>query len=157
MKPIIERVFFRSGHKARPKTASSVSSTLTTRDIENYYQRVILKCLHRMLVREEDVQVRVKRTGAGPSGLTAFAGYVSLLRWDPVVTPVLLQNMPVIDARIRQVVGASVLLEHTHFDGLWFQATAGTAGSPTSLLGVPAELRFRARPARLDPPGPVDG
>jgi hypothetical protein len=103
--------------------------------------------MRRMLVPDEDVEVSVHRAGTGPSGLSSFAGYVRLLRWDPIVTPVLLQNIPVIDARIRKVVGASVLLEHTHFAGLWFQATSAIEGSPTSLLGLASELKSQ--------PGPV--
>lgn len=149
MKPILERVLFRNRPQKRPPGSSSVNSTLTSRDIETYYLRVIGNCLKRLLVKEEDVQIGVKRTGTAPSGLTSFAGYVRILRWDPVVTPVLLQNLPVIDARIRKVVTASVLLEHTHFDGLWFQATASTQGSPTSLLGLPAELRYQSKPGIL--------
>jgi hypothetical protein len=150
MKPIFERVLFRNRRKARPAGASSsVSSTLTTRDIETYYLRVIGNCLKRMLIKEEDVQIGVRRTGTAPSGLSSFTGYVRVLRWDPVATPVVLQNLPVIDARIRKVVSASVLLEHTQFDGLWFQATSSTKGSPTTLLGMPAELRYVARPASV--------
>lgn len=145
MQPIFERVLFRNPRKSRPLGASSsVSSTLTTRDIETYYLRVIGNCLKRMLVKEEDVQIGVKRTGTGPSGLSSFAGYVRILRWDPVVTPVVLQNLPVIDARIRKVVSASVLLEHTQFDGLWLQASSSMTGSPTSLLGLPAELKYQS-------------
>ena len=52
----------------------------------------------------------------------------------------LLQNLPVIDARVRKVVNASVILEGTHFAGLWFQAGSGTEGAPKSLLGLPCEL-----------------
>lgn len=150
MKPIFERVLFGNRRKARPPGASSsVSSTLTTRDIETYYLRVIGNCLKRMLIKEEDVQIGVRRTGTAPSGLSSFAGYVRVLRWDPVVTPVVLQNLPVIDARIRKVVSASVLLEHTQFDGLWVQASSSTQGSPTSLLGLPAELKYQSRPVSL--------
>jgi hypothetical protein len=144
MNRIFERVFFGSGGRTvRPPGASSVSSELTNRDIQNYYIRVIVDCLRRMLVPDEDVEVGVKRVGTAPGGLSSFAGYVRLLRWDPVVTPVLLQNMPVIDARIRKVVRASVILEHTHFAGLWFQATSDAQGSPTSLMGLPAELKVQ--------------
>lgn len=147
MKPIFERVLFPKRRTARARgSSSSVSSTLTTRDIETYYLRVTGNCLKRMLVKEEDVQIGVKRTGTAPSGLTSFSVYVRVLRWDPVVTPVVLQNLPVIDARIRKVVSASVLLEHTQFDGLWFQASSSTLGSPTSLLGLPAELKYQSRP-----------
>jgi hypothetical protein len=131
-----------------PPRATSVSSELTNRDIQNYYTRVIVDCLKRMLVPAEDMEVGVKRVGTGPGGLSSFAGYVRILRWDPVVTPVLLQNMPVIDARIRKVVRASVILEHTHFAGLWFQASSAAEGSPTSLMGLPAELK-------LEPGGPA--
>ena len=96
-----------------------------------------------MLVPADNMEVSVRRAGTGPTGLIAFAGFVRLLKWDPVLTPVLLQNLPVIDARIRKVVRASVILEHTHFAGLWFQATSATQNSPTSLMGLPAELKVQ--------------
>jgi hypothetical protein len=147
MQPIIERVLFPGRRHARAAAASSVSSSLTTRDIETYYLRVIGNCLRRMLVADEDVEVRVRRAGTAASGLTAFAAYVRILRWDPIVTPVLLQNIPVIDARIRKVVSASVLLEQTHFAGLWFQAASSVPGAPSALVGLPTELKYQSGPA----------
>jgi len=146
MKTIIHRVFSKrqDPHHA-PAPHSAVSSELSTSDIENYYLRIIVDCLRRMLVPADAIEVGVKRAGVGPSGLSAFAGYVRILKWDAVLTPVLLQNMPVIDARIRKVVDASVILEHTHFAGLWFQATTATEGAPRQLLGMPAELTSERR------------
>jgi hypothetical protein len=140
---LIERVFGSSDRIELRPGVTSVSSELTHRDIQNYYTRVIVDCLKRMLVPPEDMEVVVRRAGTAAGGLSSFAGYVRILRWDPVVTPVLLQNIPVIDARIRKVVRASVILEHTHFAGLWFQASSGTEGSPTSLVGLPAELKVQ--------------
>lgn len=139
MKTIIDRVFAR---KEEPRHAppSALSSELTNSDIETYYLKIIAECLRRMLVPADSIEIGVKRAGTGPTGLTAFAGYVRILRWDAVLTPVLLQNMPVIDARIRKVVAASVILEHTHFAGIWFQATNATLGAPKALVGLPAEL-----------------
>ena len=139
MKTIIERVFSRRDSAPR-EPHSHVSSQLTNSDIENYYLKVIAECLRRMLVPADSIEIGVRRSGTGPTGLTAFAGYVRILRWDPVLTPVLLQNAPVIDGRIRKVVAASVILEHTHFAGIWFQATSTTLGAPKSLVGVPAEI-----------------
>ena len=136
MKSMIGRLFERKA----PQLAASNSSQLTNSDIENYYLKILGECLRRMLVSPDSIDVEVRRAGTGPTGLTAFAGYVRILRWDPVLTPVLLQNMPVIDARIRKVVAASVILEHTHFVGIWFQATSSTQGAPKTLLGVPAEI-----------------
>lgn len=142
MKTIISRVFSRKDEApaATPPPHSAVSSELVTSDIENYYLRIIVDSLRRLLVPPESLEVGVKRAGVGPTGLTAFAGYVRILKWDPVLTPVLLQNMPVVDKRIRKVVEASVILEHTHFAGLWFQATTATEGAPKALMGLPAEL-----------------
>jgi hypothetical protein len=141
MKTIINRVFAR---KEEPQNAappnSALSSELSHGDIENYYLRIIADCLRRMLVPPESIEVRVRRAGVGSSGLSAFAGYVRIVKWDSVLMPVLLQNMPVIDARIRKVVDASIILEHTHFAGIWFQATCNVEGAPTALLGMPAEL-----------------
>jgi hypothetical protein len=139
MKTFIRRVFGRNRAPA-PSAHSAVSSELTTSDIETYYLRVIADCLHRMLVAVDAIETTVKRSGTGPTGLIAFAGYVRILKWDPVVMPVLLQNLPVIDRRIRKLVDASVILEGTHFSGLWFQATSDTAGSPSTLVGLPTEL-----------------
>lgn len=140
MRAIISRVFSRKERPALPPVHSAVSSELTTSDIENYYLRIIADGLRRMLVPEDHIEVAVRRAGTGPTGLTSFAGYVRILKWDPVLTPVLLQNMPVIDGRIRKVVGASVILQATHFAGVWFQATTRTEGAPTALLGLPCEL-----------------
>jgi hypothetical protein len=146
MKTIINRVFSRKDGVTAPAAAthSALSSELTTGDIENYYLRIIVDCLRRLLIPVDAIEVGVKRSGLGPTGLTGFAGYVRILKWDPVLTPVLLQNMPVLDARVRKVVNASVILEHTHFVGLWFQATASTEGAPQSLLGLPCELIHQA-------------
>lgn len=147
MKTIIHRVFAKKEEPQHPHAAhSAVSSELSTGDIENYYLRIIVDCLRRLLVPPDSIEVGVKRAGVGPSGLSAFAGYVRILKWDGVLTPVLLQNMPVIDARIRKVVNASVILEHTHFAGIWFQATASTEGAPRQLLGIPAEITSERQP-----------
>ena len=141
MKAMFSRVFSKKGQSVqRPPGHSAVSSELTTGDIENYYLKIIVDCLRRMLVPVDYVEVGVKRAGTGPTGLIAFAGYVRIKKWDPVMTPVLLHNMPVIDGRIRKVVRASVILEGTHFAGLWFQATSDTEGAPKALLGLPCEL-----------------
>jgi hypothetical protein len=144
MKAIIQRVFARKevrGHaREAPAPISVVSSELTTGDIENYYFRIISDGLRRMLVPADTIEVKVRRAGKSPAGLIAFAGYVRILKWDPALTPVLLQNMPVVDARIRKVADASVILEGTHFAGLWFQATCAVEGAPKALLGMPCEL-----------------
>ena len=139
MRAIIERVFSRkvaSSHSSQ----LSLSSELTSSDIESYYLRIILECLGRLLVPSDAVEVIVRRTGRVAGGAASFAGYVRVLRWDPVLMPVLLQNLPVIDARVRKVVAASVILEHTHFGGIWFQVTSAVPGAPQSLVGLPAEL-----------------
>lgn len=140
MKTIINRVFARRDEPVPMPANSALSSELSTTDIENYYLRIIADCLRRMLVPLETVELAVKRVGGGPGGLPAFAGYIRVLKWDSVLTPVVLQNAPVIDARIRKMVHASVILEHTHFAGLWFQATSLAEDAPTALVGVPAEL-----------------
>jgi hypothetical protein len=139
VKAMISRVFSQ-GRAARHSGNSTLSSELSAGDIENYYLRIIAECLKRMLMPADAFEVRVRRSGTGPTGLIAFGGFIRILKWDPVVTPVLLQNMPVIDGRVRKVVDASVILEGTHFAGLWFQAGSETEGSPQSLLGLPCEL-----------------
>jgi hypothetical protein len=145
MKAIIRRVFSKKETRAveapeAPVPISVVSSELTTGDIENYYFRIISDSLRRMLVPADSLDVKVRRAGKSPAGLIAFAGYVRVLKWDPALTPVLLQNMPVVDARIRKVAEASVILEGTHFAGVWFQATSAVEGAPKALLGMPCEL-----------------
>lgn len=128
--------------------AAALSSELSHSDIEIYYLRIIMDCLRRLMVPADSVSVGVKPVGRGPTGLPAYAGYLRLLRWDPVLAPVLLQNLPVVDARVRRVVAASVILEHTHFDGIWVQASGTTPGAPTALVGMPAELKREPGGAR---------
>lgn len=146
MKTIFSRIFSTGEDLPVPLPFDSgVSSELSHSDIEHYYLKVILDCLRRMLVSVDSIEVGVERTGLGPSGLSAFAGYVRILKWDPVVTPVLLQNISVIDACIRKTVNASFILEHTDFRGIWFQATSSTHGAPKALLGLPCELVHQPR------------
>ena len=146
MKAIIQRVFARKEEvRDAPPASSAVSSELSHGDFENYYLRIVVDCLRRMLVPADSVEVRIRRAGVGPGGLSAFAGYVRILKWDAVVTPVLLQNIPIIDARIRKLVDASLILQHTHFQGLWFQATSATDGAPDKLQGVAAEITSERR------------
>ncbi|GEM_PF-2444046 len=141
MMGIISRVLSRTGIGPQPRLGNStLSSEFTDRDIENYYFRIITDCLKRMLVPAEDMEVIVRRARVDRYGLSTFSAYVRILKWNPVVTPVLLQNMPVVDARVRRMIEASVILEQTHFSGLWFQVASNAEGSPTSLLGVPLEL-----------------
>jgi len=147
---MISRVFWkREPPQSLPGNSFAVSSELSTGDLESYYLRLILDCLGRMLVPMDSVEVAVMGAGREEGGLPTFAGYVRILKWDAIVTPVLLQNMPVIDARIRKLASTSLILEHTEFSGLWFQASSSSVGSPTALLGMPLELVHNAgaRPA----------
>ena len=146
MKTIFSRIF---SIGEEPSLAfppdSGVSSGLGSSDIENYYLQVILDCMRRMMVCVDTIAVDVERTEPGPSGLSRFAAYVRILKWDPVFTPVLLQNIPVIDGRVRKMVQASFILEHTEFAGLWFQVTSSVTGAPKALLALPCELRQQPR------------
>lgn len=138
MRDFLARLFPRKDPFA-PQAPPALSSELTHGDIEDYYLRIIVDLMRRLLVPADSVEIGIRRAGVGPQGFAAFAGHVRILRWDPIM-PVLLQNLPVLDGRIRKVVAASVILEHTHFEGLWFQATCTTEGAPDELLGMPAEL-----------------
>ena len=147
MKKMIRQVFSRKDETPPPGPQhSALSSEMSSGDIEEYYFRIISECLRRLLVAADSVEIRIRRAGTSASGLPGYAGCVRVLRWDPVVTPVLLQNLPVVDARVRKLANASVILEHTHFAGLWFQATSDTPGAPRSLAGLPAEMVHQARP-----------
>lgn len=127
------------GRTHSPPGPLGLSSEMSRTDIEDYYLRIITESLRRLLVAPDSVDVLIKRSGRGPNGEAGYAGCVRIVRWDPVVTPVLLQNMPVVDARVRRLAEASVILEHTYFAGMWFQASRAE-GAPTSLTGIPAEL-----------------
>ncbi len=153
MKSLLDRVFSKRDVPPRAPARRPLSSELTTSDIEDYYLRIVAECLRRMMVPANSLEVGIRRSGIGPNGLTTFAAYVRILKWDPVSTPVLLQNMSVIDARIRRTVEASVILEHTHFGGIWFQSTSSTEGAPQQLVGLPPEplihTQVDSRPQRL--------
>jgi hypothetical protein len=132
---------WRSGAASQSASHShSVTSEMSAIDIEDYYLRIISESLRRLLVPADGVEVRIKRSGRDGRGRPGYAGCVRITRWDPLVTPVLLQNMPVVDARVRKLVQTSIILQQTYFAGLWFQATSTTQGAPESLMGLPAEL-----------------
>jgi hypothetical protein len=135
---IISRMLSMAGLAASDN--STLSSEFTDHDIERYYFSLITDCLKRLLVAPEDMEVIVKRARVDRYGLSTYTAYVRILKWHPLVTPVLLQNMPIIDARVRRLVETSIILEQTHFAGLWFQSPSTAAGSPTSLMGLPLQL-----------------
>jgi hypothetical protein len=138
---IIRRVFSRKEEPPTgPAPISSLSSELTSSDIENYYFRMVNDCLRRFLIPADAVRVEVRREGLGPQGFPAYATLVRLLRWDPVVSPVLLQNAPVVEARVRKSAAASVVLKHTHFAGMWIHASSELDGAPQVYAGLPAAL-----------------
>lgn len=145
MKTILRMILAKVGEPMPPPLFddSVLSTEFNVSDIEHYYWRVIVDCLDRMLVCLDSIEVDVKRIGAGPAGLPTFAGYVRILKWDAAATPVLLQNLSVIDARIRKVVNASFILEHTDFAGVWFQATSSAHGAPQALLGAACQPSSR--------------
>jgi hypothetical protein len=151
MKSMFSRVFSKKDARHQPvlPASSALTSELSTGDLENYYARIILDCLGRMMVPLGSIDVTVQRAerdpASGPDQLPAFAGFVRILKWDPLAMPVLLQNMPIIDGRIRKIASASVILEHTQFAGMWFQASSSTEGSPKALLGLPLEMTQRPR------------
>jgi len=137
----IERVFPRVQCAGTlPHWPPDISSGLSESDIENCYLSIIGHCMQRLLVPKSSIDVKVQRTGIASNGLTSFSGYIRVLRWDPVLTPVILQNIPVIEARVRDVAAASVMLQHTDFSGLWFQASSNIVGSPKVLMGLPAQV-----------------
>ena len=140
MKRIIDRVFPRKDAPSASPQHASVSSELTVGDIEAYYVGIVADVFRRMLVSSDSIEVGVKRLAATRNGRASFAGWVRILRWDPVLMPVLLQNLPVIEGQVRKVIAASVILEQTHFAGLWVQASSHIEGAPNQLVGMPAEL-----------------
>lgn len=154
MKTLLRRVFshrfpgrlFFGSHEPDPSRSaviSTLSSELTAADVENFYLRIVIDCLRRMLVPLETVEVGAKRTGTDTAGLSTYAVYLRLKRWDPATSPGLLQNLPALDARVRKVVQTSVILKRTSFGGLWLQAGSEIEGSPGAQPGAAAEL---ARP-----------
>src|SRR3569832_1711797 len=103
MKSIIKRLFWAAEPTpAREAAHSAMSSELGTSDIESYFLSLIRDCLGRMLVSPDTIRVDVWRSGANARGQPMFAGYVRILKWDPVLTPVLLQTIPVIAGRVRR-------------------------------------------------------
>ena len=145
MKRLIDWLLGRR-REAEAAAPSAVSSELSYSDLESYYLRIVVDVLRRMLVPADAVQVNVSLEDASPDQLPTFAGYVKILRWEPIM-PVVLQNLPVIDRRVRRIVAASVILENTRFAGLWFQADSTVEGAPEALVGMPSELIRQAQQA----------
>jgi len=145
----IERAFPRlQATEAWPDVASGLNQA----DVESCYLSIIGHCMQRLLEPKSNIDVKVQRTGIAANGLPSFSGYIRILSWDPELTPAILQNIPVIDARVRDVAAASVILQHTDFAGLWFQASSKTAGSPKVLMGLPAQVyQWQSGPRPREP------
>ncbi len=105
-------------------TQDHIDSEMIPSSISEDYETLIMECFVIMGVANDQIRVSVRPVGVNPAGLDVYAGFVKVVRWDPLVIE-MLSRMPMIEKRIDRRVRQSNLLRYSGFSGLWFRSPAG--------------------------------
>lgn len=105
-------------------------STAPGSGLEVEYHGLIATQLRRMGISPESTSIEVRRIGKGPHGFDVLVGLVRLHHWDRVSALRVLVGLPLLEAKIRQVVRGSWLADFSYFGGLWLHASEQVHAAP---------------------------
>jgi len=112
------------------------SSQMSGEGLEREYEEVVRAQLARLGVPLETVEVEVRPAGTMKDGRAVYLGMVRLVKWHARTSLRLLVALPVLEAKTRQSLDTSWLMDVSHFGGLWVHASA-----PVRTDGVLADIR----------------
>lgn len=116
--------------------------------LEVEYQGLIAGQFRRWGIAPGAVTIEVRQVGRSPEGFNVFIGMVRLVAWDRPSALRVLLGLPLLEAKVRQLVTGTWLADYSHFGGLWLHASDGVAHGPAA-----AELRELM--LQLAPPMPA--
>lgn len=119
--------------------------------LEAEYETLIANQCQRWGIAEASFTVEVRQLGRGRDGMALYAGMLRLVRWERDSALRMLLGLPLLEAKIRRVVGGLWLCEVSRFGGLWLHASG-------QLQDTAAMKELRQAMLMLSPsPGSVPG
>ena len=125
------------------------SSQMSGEGLEREYEEVVRAQLARLGVPQETVEVQVRPAGTMQDGRSIYLGMVRLVQWDARTSFRLLVALPLLEAKTRQSLDTSWLMDVSHFGGLWVHASAAIRTSEV-LVDIRAAITRLELGARID-------
>lgn len=91
--------------------------------LEAEYETLIVGQCKRWGIAEDAITIEVRRVGRGQDGREIYLGMLRLARWDRNSALRLMLGQPILENKIRRMVGNLWLAEVSHFGGLWLHAS----------------------------------
>lgn len=118
--------------KQKPKKGASPDSALTQygsqlsgEGLEREYEEVVRVQLSRLGIPPDTVDIEVRPAGTMKDGRAVYLGMLRLVKWDARTSLRLLVALPVLEAKTRQSLDTTWLMDVSHFGGLWIHASGG--------------------------------
>ena len=100
------------------------SSQLAGEGLEREYEEIVRAQIVRLGVPLENVEVEVRSAGTMPDGRKVYLGMVRLVKWEARTSLRLLIALPLLEAKTRQSLETTWLMDVSHFGGLWVHASS---------------------------------
>jgi hypothetical protein len=111
---------------AGPDSAlTQYSSQLSGEGLEREYEEVVRVQLSRLGIPPETVEIEVRPAGTMKDGRAVYLCMLRLVKWNPRTSLRLLIALPVLEAKTRQSLDTTWLMDVSHFGGLWVHASGG--------------------------------
>jgi hypothetical protein len=101
------------------------SSQLSGEGLEREYAEAVRVQLSRLGIPPETVEVEVRPAGTMKDGRAVYLCMLRLVKWNPRTSLRLLIALPVLEAKTRQSLDTTWLMDVSHFGGLWVHASGG--------------------------------
>jgi hypothetical protein len=125
------------------------SSQMSGEGLEREYEEVVRAQLARLGVPQDTVEVEVRPAGTMQDGRSVYLGMVRLVKWDARTSFRLLVALPLLEAKTRQSLDTSWLMDVSHFGGLWVHASSAVRTSDV-LVDIRAAITRLELGARID-------
>ena len=100
------------------------SSQLAGEGLEREYEELVRAQLVRLGVPLENVEVEVRSAGTMQDGRKVYLAMVRLVKWEARTTLRLLVALPLLEAKTRQSLETTWLMDVSHFGGIWVHASS---------------------------------
>ena len=132
------------------------SSQLAGEGLEREYEDIVRAQVARLGIPLETIEVEVRPAGAMPDGRNIYLGMVRLLKWNPRTSMRLLVALPLLEAKTRQSLETTWLMDVSHFGGLWVHASSSLRS--TEVYGdIREAIRMLELGGHAQDSGPPDG
>ena len=137
------------GDSAPTQTQTQYGSQLSGEGLEREYEELVRAQLARLGIPLETVEVEVRPAGSRRDGRNIYVGMLRLTKWNQRTSLRLLLALPLLEAKTRQSLDTTWLVDVSHFGGLWIHASSSlrTSAALTDIRDAIMQLELGANTA----------